>query len=81
MKDTANSRQVGGDHYMEGGIQPWDAMAAWLTPEEFRGFLKGNAIKYLARANRKGQQQDIEKAKHYLDKYMETLYVQHNSET
>jgi len=81
MSDTASSRQVGGDHYMEAGIQPWDAMAAWLTPEEFRGFLKGNAIKYLARANRKGKQQDIEKAKHYLDKYMEVLHVQHSSET
>jgi hypothetical protein len=64
---------------MEGGVQSWDAMAAWLTPEEFRGFLKGNAIKYLARANRKGKEQDILKAMHYMEKYMEVARVQSNS--
>lgn len=29
-------------------------LRAWLTEEELAGFLKGNAIKYLSRANRKG---------------------------
>lgn len=63
-----NSVQVGGSHYKTMTIQPWDAMQAWLTPEEFRGFLKGNAIKYLARANRKGGAEDVQKAHHYLEK-------------
>lgn len=31
-----------------------NVLAAWLTPEEFRGFCKGNVHKYLARANLKG---------------------------
>ena len=62
---------MGGDHYKETGLQPWAAMQAWLTPEEFRGFLKGNAIKYLARANKKGREMDIQKASHYLQKLIE----------
>jgi Protein of unknwon function (DUF3310) len=62
---------VGGDHYKEMGLQPWTAMEAWLSPEEFAGFLKGNAIKYLARTNRKGGAQDVQKAAHYLQKLLE----------
>lgn len=38
----------------------------WLTPDEFRGFVKGNVIKYLARANLKGAtQEDHKKAAWY----------------
>jgi len=40
-------------HYNLGGIECIDVMAAVSTPEEFRRFLKLNAIKYLFRANRK----------------------------
>lgn len=67
----ANDIQLGGDHYRSKTIQPWDAMAAWMTPDEFAGFLKGNAIKYLARCNDKGGRQDIEKAQHYIQKLLE----------
>jgi hypothetical protein len=65
--------QVGGDHYSKRSIQPWDAMQQWMTPEQFAGFLIGNAQKYLARHNDKGGRQDIEKAKHYLEKYLESF--------
>lgn len=69
---SANDSQVGGDHYKRQAIQPWDAMAAWMTPEQFRGFLRGNAIKYLARAGHKGDAlEDLKKARHYLDKLIE----------
>jgi hypothetical protein len=61
-----NRRQVGGDHYQQLAIQPWDAMAAWMTPEQFAGFLRGNIIKYIAR--NKGGLEDLQKAMHYLDK-------------
>jgi hypothetical protein len=71
----ASTRQVGGDHYLTQGIQPWDAMRAWMTPEQFAGFLLGNAIKYLARFNAqapgKGGLNDLEKAAHYLDRLIE----------
>lgn len=61
--DDPNAVQVGGNHYKSLTVQPWDAMESWLTPEEFRGFLKGNAIKYLAR---KKNADDVLKAQHYL---------------
>ena len=64
----ADDRQVGGDHYKNLAVEPWAAMQAWMTPEEFRGFLKGNVIKYLART--KGPN-DIQKAHHYMEKLLE----------
>ena len=42
---SANDLQVGGQHYKEMGVQPWDVMEAVLSREEFIGFLKGNIIK------------------------------------
>ena len=46
---SASNYQVGGGHYKAKEIQPWDAMSAWMTPEQFEGYLRGNVIKYLAR--------------------------------
>lgn len=42
------------DHYTAGGIEVIDYLKAKLTPEEYRGFLRGNALKYLSRAGLKG---------------------------
>ena len=67
----ADAIQVGGDHYKNMGVQPWKAMESWMTPEQFAGFLRGNAIKYLARCDVKGGLDDIKKAKHYIDKLVE----------
>lgn len=73
---SANDTQIGGDHYKSKTIQPWDAMAAWFNVDEFRGFLRGNAIKYVARAGAKGDAlEDLRKARHYLDKLIETYGV------
>jgi hypothetical protein len=52
-------------------VQPWDAMAAWMTLEAFKGFLKGNVIKYVARSDNKGGLDDLKKARHYLEKLIE----------
>lgn len=65
---NANERQVGGNHYKDLGVEPWDAMRAWSSHEEFLGFLKNNAVKYLARAQ---SRRDIAKAHHYLEKWLE----------
>jgi len=67
----ANEIQVGGAHYTSKLIQPWEAMEAWMTEDQFKGFLKGNVIKYLARCDDKGGKIDLEKARHYLDKLIE----------
>lgn len=68
---TADNRQVGGDHYRSKAIQPWDAMKAWMSPEQFKGFLRGNVIRYMARCDDKGGVEDLEKAAHYLSKLIE----------
>jgi hypothetical protein len=67
----ADGLQIGGDHYKNMGVQPWVAMESWMTPEQFAGFLRGNAIKYLARCDVKGGIDDIKKARHYIDKLVE----------
>lgn len=70
----ADATQVDGDHYKGmGDHQPWNVLQTWLTPEEYRGWQKGNAIVYLAREKDKGGDKDIAKAKHHLEKLLETL--------
>lgn len=70
---SARETQIGGDHYASKRIQPWDAMAAWMSPAQFAGYLRGNAIKYLARCDDKGGLEDLRKARHYLDRLIEHL--------
>jgi len=49
------------------GTQAIDVIKATLTPEEFRGYCKGNALKYRLRAGKKDAlQQDIDKAETYV---------------
>lgn len=54
------------ERYMHGSIECIDAIRAALTPEEFRGFCKGNALKYVWREKYKGGNVDLEKASDYL---------------
>lgn len=56
-------RQVGGDHYELTAIQPWDYIAA-----NGLGFFEGNVVKYVSRWKDKDGLQDLQKARHYLDK-------------
>ena len=53
------------DHYTQGEIDCIDAIRAALTPEEWRGYLKGNCLKYIWRERLKGSK-DIEKAEWYI---------------
>jgi len=69
-KMKANEMQVGGSHYKDMGVQPWEVMEAVLTREEFIGFLKGNIIKYSMRQGRKDSD-DVGKWKHYVQKLKE----------
>ena len=68
---NADERQVSGSHYKDMPIQPWTVMEAVLTPEEFKGFLRGNIIKYSMRAGRKEGSDDAGKALHYIQKLKE----------
>ena len=73
MPTTADQQQIGGGHYIDKKIQLWAAMEAWMPPEQFKGFLRGNAIKYLARCDDKGGIEDVLKARHYINKLIEVM--------
>lgn len=56
-------------HYTSGAIECIDALEACMTPEEFKGFLKGNSMKYLWRLGRKDKlAQDAAKSQWYLNR-------------
>lgn len=62
---TANSRQVGGNHYST-PIQHWDFVIANEMP-----YMDAQIFKYVFRHRRKGGMKDLEKAMHFLEKLME----------
>lgn len=55
------------EHYATGEIECIDALKAALSEEEFKGFLKGNVIKYVWREDKKGGLIDLKKAQYYLN--------------
>lgn len=63
----ANDKQIGGDHYRS-GYQHWDLAVDLGLP-----YLEGNATKYLSRWRKKHGIQDLEKAKHYVQKIRENF--------
>ncbi len=60
-------------HYNQSGIECIDAIAASMSAEEFRGFLKGNVQKYVWRSEHKGGAEDYRKAQYYLDRLVKEL--------
>lgn len=49
------------------GMKSIDAIRNALTEEEFRGWCKGNALKYIWRERKKGGDEDLGKAGDFLD--------------
>lgn len=66
-RTTARDEQVGGNHYRQFKIQPWDIWKEYgLDP-----WLAG-VVKYTLRAGHKGSKlEDLKKARHYLDAAIE----------
>lgn len=63
----ANGRQVGGDHYSKyGGLQHWDVVKIFKLD-----YFQGQITKYVMRFRDKNGIQDLEKAKHFLEKLIE----------
>jgi hypothetical protein len=62
----ANSRQIGGSHYKKMGIEHWDYILANNIP-----YMEAQIIKYVSRWRDKNGFQDLEKARHFLDKLMQ----------
>ena len=66
------------EHYCSGSLECIDWIRAMLTEEEFNGYLKGNALKYIWRYDQKDKEnpkQDLRKAIWYLDKLCEVLVL------
>ena len=63
-------------HYTDGGIECIEAIEAQLTPEEYRGYIKGNIAKYLWRERLKGGVTSLKKAQWYLDRLVQVDEVQ-----
>ena len=64
-------------HYMLCGTEVIDIIKKTLTPEEYKGYVLGNILKYRLRAGKKGEadkiQEDIAKALQYEAMYNEIL--------
>jgi hypothetical protein len=65
----AYKKQIGGSHYRDMKVQP----AQFINDNKLL-FAEGNAIKYICRHKHKGEVQDLEKAKHYIDMIIERDY-------
>lgn len=57
-------------HYKMGGIETIDFIKAKLTEEQFKGYLAGNVIKYLSRFEHKAGEEDLQKARWYLNRML-----------
>jgi hypothetical protein len=70
MEDAVNRPK----HYNTGDIECIDAIKASMSEEEFKGYLKGNILKYLWRYNYKGKpREDLSKAAWYLARLQKEL--------
>ncbi len=62
---NANDKQVGGNHY-KSSIQHWDYVVA-----NDLDYFQAQITKYVTRWKNKNGIQDLEKARHFLEKYIE----------
>ncbi len=70
----ANEMQVGGGHY-KSEIQHWDYV--WANNLDY---FQGQITKYVTRHKEKNGLEDLQKARHFLDKYMELVLEQQRQE-
>jgi len=72
----ANEKQVGGDHYKNMGVEPWDVVDTWPLYQRI-GYYRGGALKYIMRLGNKDEmEQEAGKGLHYLEKLVEVLKEQ-----
>lgn len=60
-------------HYNTGKIEVITIIEDQLTPEEFRGYIKGNILKYITRERHKNGLEDLKKARWYLDRLIKKM--------
>ena len=66
METKKNNPVTRPSHYTSGGLEVKTILKKKLTPEEFKGFCKGNILKYVFRAEYKNGVEDYRKATQYL---------------
>ena len=60
-------------HYNQNGMEVWDVIKAFTSDlNGAEAFYAGNVIKYVLRWNHKNGIEDLEKAKAYIDKLIES---------
>lgn len=69
MSDNVNHPK----HYTSGKIEVIKIMEDQLTPEEYRGYIKGQVIKYITRERYKNGLEDLKKARWYLDRLIKKM--------
>jgi hypothetical protein len=73
----ANEKQVGGDHYKNMGVEPWDVVDTWPLYQRIGYYYRGGALKYIMRLGNKDEMaQEAGKGLHYLEKLLEVLKEQ-----
>lgn len=60
-------------HYNAGKIEVIVIQEDQLSPEEYRGYIKGQVIKYITRERHKNGLEDLKKARWYLDRLIQKL--------
>lgn len=64
---SANDKQVGGGHYKtDSGLEHWDIVNIFKLD-----YFQGQITKYVMRWNKKNGVEDLKKAAHFLEKYIE----------
>lgn len=71
MHDPVNSPS----HY-QGTIECIEAIEASMSPEAFKGFLKGNIQKYVWRYEAKGGVESLQKAQWYLQRLIDLVKIE-----
>lgn len=73
LSTRAKDKQIGGDHYKNMGVEPWDVVDTWPIEQRIGAYRHG-ALKYLMRMGSKDENaQEIAKGIHYLEKLLEVL--------
>ena len=73
MKNENNSNINHPSYYNNNSLETIEVIKGSLSKEEYSGFLKGNILKYVSRADFKGKAvEDLEKAKWYLDELIKS---------
>lgn len=65
------NRNINPLHYQKYPLQMIENMQNSMTPDEFKGYLKGNIMKYISRYQDKNGAEDLKKADWYLNKLIE----------